>query len=87
MPFDTGVPSVVRQPASTQVTPQVADLRNRLAMVRQMLSQMKEPSPRLVNMTERLEGLIKELDPIVEKEQNEGRPQQSGTASAAPRVG
>jgi hypothetical protein len=87
MPVAGGVTSVVRQPASTQVTPQVTDLRNRLAMVRQMLSQMKEPSPRLVNMTERLEGLIKELDPIVEKEQNEGIPQQSGSKSAAPRVG
>ena len=52
----------VAQPSSSQVAPQVASIRDRLATVRQLLTQMDAPSPRLLNLTERLEGLVKDLD-------------------------
>ncbi|HEY3341610.1 MAG TPA: AI-2E family transporter [Anaerolineae bacterium] len=52
----------VMQPAMDPLAPQVVPIHDRLGMVRQLLSQMDSPSPRLLNMTERLEGLIKDLD-------------------------
>jgi predicted PurR-regulated permease PerM len=52
----------VAQPSSSQVAPQVASIRDRLVTVQQLLTQMEAPSPRLLSLTERLEGLVKELD-------------------------
>jgi hypothetical protein len=42
----------------------VISIRDRLAQVRAMLTQMDTPSPRLLNMTERLEDLVKEIDQL-----------------------
>lgn len=52
----------VTRPDSSRVAPQVVSIRDRLVAVRQLLAQMDTPSPRLLNLTERLEGLVKELD-------------------------
>jgi hypothetical protein len=54
----------VSQSEQHQVTSQVISIRDRLAQVRAMLTQMDTPSPRLLNMTERLEDLVKEIDQL-----------------------
>ena len=54
----------VSQPEEHQVTTQVVSIRERLAQVRAMLTQMDTQSPRLLNMTERLEGLVKDIDQL-----------------------
>jgi predicted PurR-regulated permease PerM len=65
----TGLSSEAVTPPPVQSVPQVDQIRDRLATVKWMLSQQNEPSPRLLSMTERLEGLVEELDPVGEKEQ------------------
>jgi predicted PurR-regulated permease PerM len=72
VPVVAGTPSIVSQPSAAQATPQVAQIRDRLTTVHTILKQMDEPSPSLVNMADRLEGLVKRLDPIVEDEQTKG---------------